>query len=219
MSVSVDSQAQYLTTPVGKMRPQDHDATFMVKMVKGLPVGARQYAWVNVGGINTKVTPTSGGRAIDWFAHWAVAKINASFGDGKVALLPIPSSKTIASNAEDSRPAALARRIAELRKNTVCHTGLCFGKEQPSTCEGGSRDPEEIYPELVLTSPPPEGKLVLLDDVLTTGGHMVACAWKIEDAGRNVTQGLACGRTAHEPLDDPFAVPTETLETEALDTD
>jgi hypothetical protein len=213
MSVSVDCRAQYLTAPVEKMRQADHDATFMVKMVKGLPVGPKQFAWVDVGGVNTKVTPTRENWAIDWFAHWAVAKINAEYGARPVVLLPIPSSTTIASNAGDSRPATLASRIAALRQNTVCHTGLCFCKEQLSTREGGSRDPEEIYPELVLTAPPPQGELILLDDVMTTGGHMIACAWKIEDTGRNAALGLACGRTVHKPLDDPFAVPTETLDT------
>jgi hypothetical protein len=50
-----------------------------------------------------------------------------------------------------------------------------------------------------------------LDDVLTLGGHLTASAAKLREIGHDPRYAICCGRTKHEPLEDPFAVPVEEL--------
>lgn len=72
--------------------------------------------------------------------------------------------------------------------------------------EGGTRDAAELYQQLLLTSNVPAGELILLDDVLTGGGHLQASAWALEDAGCKVDEAICCGRSIDTQLDDPFDV-------------
>jgi predicted amidophosphoribosyltransferase len=213
MSLSVACQAQYLTVQVDQMRSEDHDATFLVKAVKGLPLSSRQYVWTDVAGVRTKISDANKEAALDWFGAWAAGKIAQTFGAKRVVLLPIPSSRTVRASSPNFRTAQMASKVAERCTTAICHPFLRFKKEQPTTREGASRNPKDIYPELVLTSALPAGDIILIDDVFTTGGHLIASSWKVGDVGRVVAHGLCCGRTTHARLDNPFEVPSESLAT------
>lgn len=211
MTLSVDCQAQYLTGDVDQMRGVDYDATCLVKAAKGLSLN-NQYVWADVAGRRVKIAEANKDLALDSFGEWGAARIKALYGDRKVVLIPVPSSKTVISSPPDFRTARMANKIAE-HCNAVVHPALRFKKEMSSTREGGPREPELIYPEMTLTSAPPTGPVVLIDDVLTTGGHLVASSWVLDDIGREPSHAMCCGRTVHERLNDPFVVPTETLAT------
>jgi len=211
MSLTVASRVQYLTGDA-EMRGIDHDATCLVKGVKDRSIG-NQYVLVDLGRQRVKITDANKGMAADWFAEWAAARIKEKYGDETVVLVPVPSSNTTPASAGDFRTAKMGEKIAKLC-NAVCHPHLRFKKEVPSASgEGGTRKPEEIYPDLVLTAPPPAGPVVLVDDILTTGGHLVASAWILEDIARKPDFAICCGRTVHQRLEDPYAVPVETLTT------
>jgi hypothetical protein len=58
----------------------------------------------------------------------------------------------------------------------------------------------------------PPGICVLIDDVTTSGGHLIAAAWKLEDGGRIARLAVCCGRTAHDQWDDPLEPYEEDLD-------
>jgi len=77
--------------------------------------------------------------------------------------------------------------------------------------EGGPRHARQLYPHLVAEASLTNGPRVLLDDVLTLGGHLKASAAKLRERGHDPQFAICCGRTMHEQLENPFVVPVEEL--------
>ena len=213
MPLRVVCRAQYLTVLVDHMRPEDYDATYLVQTVKGRS-NTRQYARVTIQGKRLKVNEKQKDRALEWFAEWA-APIVSAHGAAPRILVPIPSSKTVAQSPPDFQTARIARAIAaQCNPRPIVAPILRFRRPIPSASdEGGSRDPKILYPELVLTAKAPAGTYILVDDVLTKGGHLIAAAWKLADVGMRADLAVCCGCTTHERFNDPFVVPETTLNT------
>jgi hypothetical protein len=76
-----------------------------------------------------------------------------------------------------------------------------------------ARYPEQLYPNLRLVRLlPTHERVVLVDDVLTTGGHMRAVAAFLTDAGAEVIGGV-CGECSDDgEIADAFAPRLERLE-------
>lgn len=210
MSLRLLSRAQYLTAPVNGMRGIDHDALVMVKAVKGLSFS--NYATVQIGGQWVTIEESTKDRALDWFAEWA-APLIADLGSGPNVLVPVPSSKSTLSSKPDFRTAIIANKVAAACANTVVAPILRFKAPRPNTRdEGGSRAAPVIYTELVLSGPVPAGRIVLIDDVVTGGGHLKATAWILQDNKRTVEHAIACGRTLGTKQPDPFNLSAEMID-------
>jgi hypothetical protein len=214
MSLRVRSRLQYLTIVVDEMRPQDYDATHLVKAIKGRDLNAKQYAMVQVGGRRTAIRQANKDTALEWFAEWAAPIVDET-ARGQKVLIPIPSSKTIPSSPDNFRTAEIARIVAaRCQTPAVVAPVLRWTKPMPlASEEGGSRDPRILYPQLALIAKPPPGMCVFIDDVSTTGGHLIACAWKLADISRIVELALCGGHTTHERYEDPFSVPDQMHDT------
>jgi hypothetical protein len=65
---------------------------------------------------------------------------------------------------------------------------------------------------LTLTGAIPAGQIVLIDDIMTSGGHFIAASWELDDHARVAEFALACGRSLDAQIDDPFAVAPEDLD-------
>jgi adenine/guanine phosphoribosyltransferase-like PRPP-binding protein len=81
---------------------------------------------------------------------------------------------------------------------------------------GGTRDPQELYGRLRLALPtlPQDGaNVVLVDDVLASGGHLRAAAAFLNDCGANVIAAVCAGRADHTEAGDiePFKTRTDVL--------
>jgi hypothetical protein len=211
MPLNVVCKAQYLTRDVPEMRRADYNATHLVKAVKGLALSPKAYTWVLIGGRNVRISEANKDPAIDWFVEWAAPHVNAFGPDAKV-IVPVPSSKTTLGSDATFRTAIIAQKLAAACPNTTSFPELRFEEEQLNCREeGGPREAAVLYP-LLRCKPLPSGHIVLLDDVLTGGGHLTAAAWIIEDQGRTVAKAICCGRSLEAKLDDPFTVPPESID-------
>ena len=82
--------------------------------------------------------------------------------------------------------------------------------------EGGSRDKRVLYPNLAVISRIPDGTCVFIDDVASSGGHLIAAAWKLAESGRDVSISIVL-RVYDARTIDPFSVPRKNSRYIALE--
>ena len=195
------------------MRRDDFDAIHMVKAVKGLPLHENAYSLVVIGRRKVRIREENKDRALEWFGCWA-AEIVDQFGDQNKVIVPIPGSAVTREHDPCFRTALMAEATrAKCTTPVQVSTALRWKNAMPSTRQGGTRDSSRLLKNLsLLKDQLPDGDVVLMDDVLTTGGHIRAAAWKIESARQEILGAVCCGKSSPSQLDFPF-----NLEAEALD--
>jgi hypothetical protein len=208
MALSVISFASYLTR--APWNDDDHHALKFVKAVKGKNFGG--WAVVPVLGRNKELRASNADDAIDWFAELAAAEIVKLRIPGPVILVPLPNSASTVKNGNVPRTALLAERIAAKLKNTKVWDGLRWTRKMTPTHQGGTRDPQRLYDNLVLTSNTPKGTLILIDDVLTKGGHLQAAVARLTDRKAECKLAVCAGRTVLESQEQPFLVLRQEIE-------
>ena len=212
MLLRVVSMMQYLTNWDGvEARSTDYASLMVVKAVKGRPPGGRRTS-LTFGGTSYSFGPGMPGPAVNLWTAWAADRLKGMAPRGSVVLVPVPNSTAVHGSSTDFPTARLARSVADAVSSRVkVATELWWDQEMEKASEGGPRFAEHIYPHLVSEKSPYRGPRILLDDVLTSGGHLRASAAKLREIGHDPKFAVCCGRTAHEQLDNPFAVPVEEL--------
>jgi hypothetical protein len=200
----------YLTTTDVKWRPADYDASKMVKALKGDPIN--RHFFHTVRGVRRRFDQSN----IEEFLARipiALAKHIGRHVDGPATVVPIPNSTVTTPAAEGFKTLALARAVAKHSKGQLtAMPALVFDKPQEKSRAGGPRSPlhfESSYRVVGKVN----GPIVLLDDVCTSGGHMVGAYWKLSAADRPVVLACAFGRTTKEQLSPPIALREELLDT------
>lgn len=216
MPLKVVSFAAFLTRgdPAGK----DFDAIKFVSAVKGKSL--RGYATVPVRGKNRRLEDENRGDAKNWFAQRAADYLRAARRH-KVLLVPVPNSKCVSALPAPTTHVLASAIRKEIGDPALVCDLLRWKKEQPSAHkERGSRDPEALHERLMKL---PAAKLlkdiehVLVDDVMTSGGHLQACRAFLHDLGLRCDLAIVCGRTVHDPRADPFALVEEDVPDWELD--
>lgn len=62
----------------------------------------------------------------------------------------------------------------------------------------------------------PTGEPILIDDVLTTGAHILAARMMLKSRGIIAEHGIVCGRSDDVRLVDPFVVGEEDVQARAF---
>jgi len=154
-------------------------------------------------------------QALEWFGSLGAIVLETLRLPSPVVLVPIPDSTCDLKQFRPSRTVKLSEAIAVRTTTTVLVSDILRWKyPQPPSHRGGSRDPERLLRELVLTRMPPSGTIVLIDDVLTTGAHILASAEKIRGAGCRCEDAICVARTEARFERDTFAIRRATLVTQ-----
>ncbi len=119
-------------------------------------------------------------------------------------IVPVPGSKDTSEQAvREGGTYLMARALAE-RIGASVEPCLWWRQAMPSAHhENGSRDPAVLVPNLV-HGEVPAGKVVLLDDVITTGGHLSAAACVLRRAGARVAFAVCAARSQSYEEGDMF---------------
>lgn len=95
---------------------------------------------------------------------------------GDVAIVPMPTSKPKGSELYDDRLVALCRRVANLADFISVEDAFDVREEMQPAHSGGTREVARIQRNLKFEGfGRTPGLVILIDDVLTTGAHFVAC--------------------------------------------
>lgn len=104
-----------------------------------------------------------------------VARRLSSFGQShSIGIVPVPNSGATANN-RSFRTMELAQKIAALAPGKLrALPALRWRRPLVPAHRGGPRNPNALLENLALIRKP-DSPVVLFDDVMTSGGHMVAC--------------------------------------------
>lgn len=114
-------------------------------------------------------------------------------------IVPVPSKDSW--NTENFRSLEMVRDALPGYQASIV-PAVIFQEERPKAAEGGDRGYGAVKPFLKINGAVPFDKpIILVDDILTTGGSMLATRDFLVEHGANVACGVVCGKTtsATEP--------------------
>jgi hypothetical protein len=192
-------------------RPSDFFVRNLVKSLKGEPF--KGYTNFKLGGKPHQITAQDSKAAYALWSNWAGLRLRDDLKLGKVTLVPVPSSAQV-KFGQNTCPVRMADSIATLLpKAAVVGNFLRHKTKQPKAHrEGGTRNPGEIERTLDCNVTDKSLPVVLIDDVMTTGGHLSAAAHVLRAQGLRVEHVLVAGRTVWEAVADPYTVAPENIE-------
>ena len=185
----------------------------MVKALKGDPINGyfehkiagkvRRFDQTNIKDFLDRIPP-------------AMAKLIARHVSTKATIVPIPNSHVVDVQSINFRTHELAKAVASASTGQFeAVPVLVFTEPQEKSRGGGSRDPyhfENVY-RIVADV---KGPIVLLDEVCTSGAHMIGANWRLRSPNRTVVLASAFGRTTGVQLEAPISVREETLDISRL---
>lgn len=198
----------YRTTKAIEWSDRDFAAYKLIKTLKAKSISG--WARVEVGpGEWVRFDDTNPQVALDVFGRLAASRFNWN-GVGRAALVPIPNSAC--TTVADRLPRTLGLAEAVLRHvrdaDLVAIDALRWTEATgPAHERCARRYPEQLFPLLRLVRQVPTDRpVVLVDDMLTTGGHMLAAEAFLRAAGVSVFAALCAGVSDDRPgLLDAFA--------------
>lgn len=199
----------YLTDVSVPWRGVDHTSSKMVKALKGDQING--YFEHKIAGKTRRFDQTNIQEFLDRIPR-AVAKLIARHVNTKATIVPIPNSHVIDVETPDFRTLELAKAVAQASNGQFqAVPALVFTEPQTKSREGGPRDPyhfENVY-RIVRDV---EGPIILLDDVCTSGAHIIGACWKLKSPKRNIVLASAFGRSTGVQLETPVGLREETLD-------
>jgi predicted amidophosphoribosyltransferase len=217
--LSVVSCCTYLTGATSvAWRGLDYDAHDFIHAVKQKPIN--KYAHIPVRGVLRRLDDSNRDRSLVWFGQM-IADVAQRHGLlVPIALVPVPNSRCCVDSTETPRTVALAHALADELNRAVTGDAIVvdvlrWSERLDAAHSGaGTRDPQELFDKLRvvgdLTLADPR-RLALVDDVLTSGGHLRACAAKLLQRGYRTDAALVAGRADQTQVADPFAIRVDEI--------
>lgn len=192
-------------------RQADYNANKLVKSLKGDAING--YADIrDVDGTWVRINNQSCEPAYRLFRNWGARRL-AELNEGPVVLVPVPSS-TCTTFDMVTTPVRMSHALAQASPAGQASVGqwLRFNEPMQSSRTGGTRRRAALRENLRLSDAFAAARVVLVDDVKTTGSHLRACADVLRDAGATVETVIVAGTTVWEQHATPFLLDPEDLE-------
>lgn len=124
------------------------------------------------------------------FGRFVTQVMDAHYAGSSV--VPVPSKDSFGNEkfrsfrmTEDSLPSGLPPILPIVR----------FTEERLPASKGGLRGYAAVYPYLAVLPEAQACRVVLIDDIVTTGGTLLATKVRLEERGFEVQAAIVCGRT------------------------
>lgn len=194
------SLCEYLAS--GETLEPDHFKPYnIVKAIKGEPF--KGYAWLEVDGRSVKLEASNREVAFQWAAERLATTISGAV-KGPVTIVPVPGHLHCStSDVEAGGVFRLAALTAERLRQRGCvaypFSLLHLHVPQPSAHqEGGTRDVEQLKQNLKVVNATNIATVIIMDDVVTSGGHLLAAHQVVAAAGHRVHDtAFSVGRTVY----------------------
>jgi adenine/guanine phosphoribosyltransferase-like PRPP-binding protein len=201
----------YLTDIGSGWRPDDYNAHDFIHAIKDRNLNG--YAMIPLRGKRLRVDNSNRQDVVDWFAAMVVDYFKEHHLPRNVALVPVPGSKCDVTFTGKPRTTILAEAIAQELSGATVRDVLRWKTAMPSAnAQGGTRDAAILFANLLLGGSVDGASVVLVDDVLTSGGHLQACAARLREKRARVRRAVCAGRADAAQPKEPFAVRTEEVD-------
>jgi hypothetical protein len=181
--------------------------------------------WAAGSAARLKITKTNFSEARKTFGQWAVGQISKLGAKGEVKLVPVPSKDGL-SSASTYRSLKMAEEAFAGTSYVVDGTtyvssvvdGLRWKKKVSQAHAGGSRSRAVLLPLLETTANLKKAdKVILVDELYSTGGSLLACAGRLAATGVEVLGAITCGKTIYDFNTPAFGTVEFELTTELSD--
>jgi predicted amidophosphoribosyltransferase len=219
MSLRVSSLCRYLNAKgLGlTWREEDWGAYKWIQALKDKII--RGDCRVPVNGQMLRLSDANRGNAVTWFGILGAQHLTANNINRPVNIVPVPNSASTIAISGPSRTNALAQALASsLANGSVAIDCLRWNADWGSASEGfGSRNREALFSNLTVLESPllnvvADADFILVDDMTTSGGHLLASATKLKNRGFKVVEAVCGGRTTYDQAQPAFQKHEEDLE-------
>jgi predicted amidophosphoribosyltransferase len=207
----VVSFCSYQTGIALSWRPADHNAHDFIRAIKGRDI--KEYAWVRVNGAWRRFDNTNRQSVVDWFGEMAAAYLRTLGLREKFVLVPVPASASASWSSGLTPTAQLASAVAAAcgGGTTVMDVLRWTRPVRSASACNGPRHPSTLLKQLTSTAAFGATSVILVDDVVASGGHLRACAALLCRRGAAVLMALCAGRADGKCDGDPFSIRVEEI--------
>jgi phosphoribosylpyrophosphate synthetase len=212
MTLTVHPFGAYLTVLTGGRRREDLQMSSVVKIIKKDATTVRASDMTDIDGMPVRLIDGNRADVLRMFGKWGARRLR-QLGANDAVLVGVPGSSHTAANGNFTagRMAAAVAQHGAFQADPM----LYFTQAMRPAHEGNrqARDINFLTGVLACTHQTLTGQIVLVDDVVTTGAHMVACARKLRALGATVSLALCAARTVKVQVPNPLDLPAFTIDT------
>ncbi len=203
MTITVHAFGAYRTVLTGGRSRAELQMSSVVKIIKKDVTTVRATDMVDLDGMTVKLIDGNRDDVLRMFGKWGARRLQ-TLGVANPVIVGVPGSS---HTTPDGTFTAGRMAAAVAKYGTGQAKPILYFTEAMKPAHAGNkqaRDIDYLVGVLACTEAQVTGGVVLVDDVVTTGAHMVACARKLRTLGAAVTIGLCAAKTVHTAAPDPL---------------
>jgi hypothetical protein len=212
MTITVHPFGAYRTNLVGGRNRAELQMSSLVKVIKKDETAIRATDMTDLDGMTVRLATGNRDDVLRMFGKWGVRRLQ-TLGAVKSIIVGVPGSShtTPGGQFTAGRMAAAVAQFGGGNAKPILHFTQAMKPAHAGNKQ--ARDVDFLVSVLACTEQQVTGPVVLVDDVVTTGAHMVACARKLRELGASVSIGLCAAKTVHEAVPDALNLPPFTINT------
>lgn len=153
------------------------------------------YSDVKINGVDHRIDRANTQPVVDYFGL-CVARAVGRLPQVEAVFI-VPSSDCLRL-AHDEKAQRIAAAITNARCRVPVYLPFFWNRQLPKAADGGIRNPDILIGHLHFVRPEQINRAILIDDVLTTGGHLRACARACRLQDVEVDESACFARTVWE---------------------
>lgn len=168
--------------------------------VWGVKVGSfkRNFYVIVRSGKRVRIRKDNFSEARQMFGRFVANRIVENKWDDNPVLVPVPSKDATLDAVQSRNMNMVIEAMHSTAYAASVVDALRWTERLGKAHEGGERRREHIKPYLEVIEDLQGRNIVLIDDLLTRGGTMLASRDKLIEAGANVLGAITCGRTIYD---------------------
>jgi hypothetical protein len=149
------------------------------------------------------------------FGSWAASVID-TFEENDIYLVPVPDTEALAGAKTYRTLEMVQQAFKQTALDERALDGLRWTQRRQKAHEGGSRKRKALLGLLEAKREVKGKNVVLIDEIVTTGGNLLASQDKLVEAGATIVGAVTCGLSVYDVKEAPPFKPRSFDLTEQL---